>query len=422
MQNMRNGVMTDRNMDYQECGKPLVSLVVPVYNSARFLHKCLDSIRNQTYDNLEIVCVNDGSVDDSMSILQKYAEADRRFIIFSKENEGRGAASARNMGLKNATGEYIQFLDSDDFFEPDMIESLVSKAIDTNADVVICRGQIFDDEKQCVIGKLAHPDLQYAPSRDSFNWRECPDYICEIADNYAWNKLFKRLVLIDNNLSFTPIPISDDQDISMIAPIVADKVAIIDKAFINYRTGTGTSQCDSQTRHPEAAYEGVYSVVKRLREMGVYEEVKQSYLNVSIRLMREYFDRMTELDKLKFLYDKFRNEIFPLLGASDLPSGYFHDHRVEAWYRLIITKTLEEILFDAVRASGGAMTTAPLRFRVPYEAIKKNSQIVLAGKGLAGRYWYSQLLLSGHCEVVYWADSAENIPKNLVYDMVLEAR
>ena len=68
------------------------------------------------------------------------------------------------------------------------------------------------------------------------------------------------------------------------------------------------------------------------------------------------------------------------------------------------------------------MTTAPLRFRVPYGEIKKNSHIVLTGKGLAGRYWYSQLLLSGYCEVVYWADSAENIPENLVYDMVLEAR
>lgn len=178
----------------------IVSLVIPVYNSAPYIRQCLDSIIQQTYEILEIICVNDGSMDDSLAILEEYAAKDNRIRIFSKENEGKGAASARNLGLKKATGEYIQFIDSDDFFAPDMIETLVSKAVNTDADVVICRGQIFDDEKQCVTGKLPHPDLQYAPDKPSFHWRECPEYICEIADNYAWNKLFKRKLLMDCDL------------------------------------------------------------------------------------------------------------------------------------------------------------------------------------------------------------------------------
>lgn len=402
--------------------EPGVSLVIPVYNSARYLRQCLDSVTGQTYQNLEIICINDGSADDSLAILEEYAAGDNRIRVFSKENEGKGAASARNLGLKNASGEYIQFVDSDDFFESDMVESLVAKAVDTGSDVVICAGQVFDDEKQRVTGRLPHPDLYYAPETESFSWKDCPEYICEIADNYAWNKLFRRQLLIDHGLSFTPIPISDDQDVSMIAPIAARRVAVVDRALINYRVGTGTSQCDSQTRHPEAAYEGTYSVVKRLKKLGVYENVKQSYLNVAIRLMREYFDRMTELDKLEFLYNKYRNEIFPLLGAPDLPEGYFHDPRVEDWYRLIITKSLEEILFESARAGGGTMTTAPLRFQVPYDEIKRNSRIVLVGKGIAGRYWYSQLLLSNHCEVVYWTDTEDHIPQNLKYDAVVKAR
>ncbi len=400
----------------------IVSLVIPVYNSAPYLRQCLDSVIQQTYKILEIICVNDGSMDDSLAILEEYAAKDNRIRIFSKENEGKGAASARNLGLKKATGEYIQFIDSDDFFAPDMVETLVSKAVNTDADVVICRGQVFDNEKQCVTGKLPHPDLQYAPDKPFFHWRECPEYICEIADNYAWNKLFKRKLLMDYDLSFTPIPISDDQDISMIAPVVAERVAVVDRTLINYRVGTGKSQCDTQTKHPEAAYEGTYSVVKRFKDLGVYEHVKQSYCNVAIRLMREYFDRMTELDKVKFLYHKYRNEIFPMLGALNLPQGYFHDSRVEDWYRMIITTSLEEILFASARAGGGTMTTAPLRFQVPYEAIEKNSRIVLVGKGLVGRYWYAQLLLSKHCEVVYWTDGEEHIPQNLSFDAVVKAR
>lgn len=401
---------------------PLVSIVIPVYNAAPYLHQCLDSVAGQTWKNLDIICVNDGSVDDSLSILNEYAAADSRIRVFTKENEGKGAASARNIGLENAVGDYIQFLDSDDFFEPDMIETLVSKAISSGAEVVICRGQTFDDELQRVIGALPHPDLQYAPDKSAFNWKEVPEYICEIADNYAWNKLFKRQLLIDNDLRFTPIPISDDQDISMIAPVVAEKVAVVDRAFINYRVGTGTSQCDSQTRHPEAAYEGCYTVVKKLKELGVWADVKQSYLNVAIRLMREYFDRMTEYDKVEFLYRKYNEEILPLLEAENLVEGFFHDKRIWDWYQLVRTTSLPEIVFKASRASGGDMTTAPLRFRVPYEDIQKNSRIVLVGKGLVGRYWYSQLLLSRYCDVIYWTDDEEHIPQNLAFDAVVRAR
>ena len=400
----------------------LVSIVIPVYNSEKYLRQCLDSVINQTYKDLDIVCVNDGSLDNSLSILNEYASIDNRVRVFSKENEGKGAASARNLGLQKAKGEFIQFLDSDDFFALDMIEKLLDKSLSTGAEVVICRGQTFDDELSCVTGKLPHPDLQYAPEDSAFSWRDCSEYICEIADNYAWNKLFKRKLITDNNLSFTAIPIADDQDISMIAPIVASKVAVIDMPFINYRVGTGTSQCDSQTRHPEAGYEGIFTVVDRLKKLGVWEKVKQSYLNVSIRLMREYFDRMNEFSKIEFLYNKYRDEIFPFLGAENIPEGYFHDYRVYDWYKLIMTKSLGEIIFEAARASGGTMTTAPLRFRVPYSEIKKNSKIVLVGKNLIGRYWYSQLILSKYCDVIYWTDSDEHIPQNINFDTVLRAK
>ena len=208
----------------------------------------------------------------------------------------------------------------------------------------------------------------------------------------------------------------------MIAPVLAGRVAVIDRAFINYRTGTGTSQCDSQTRHPEAAYEGIYSVVKRFKEMDVWEDVRQSYLNVAIRLMREYFDRMNEYHVLEFLYNKYRDEIIPFLEAEDLPEGYFHDHRIWEWYSLIRKKSLPEILFDSARASGGPMTTAPLRFQVPYDEIEKNSRIVLVGRGMVGRYWYSQLLLSDYCEVVLWVSLEDEVPDGLEYDQVVTAR
>ena len=133
---------------------PLVSIVIPVYNSEKYLEECLDSVLGQTYHNLEIICVNDGSSDSSGTILERYALADKRIQIITKENGG--PASARNDGLSKAKGKYIQFLDSDDFFDKELIRITVDKAIRTDSQIVISTGLIYDDERGTVEGLLPH--------------------------------------------------------------------------------------------------------------------------------------------------------------------------------------------------------------------------------------------------------------------------
>jgi len=105
--------------------KGLISIIVPVYNSSVFLHECLQSIISQTYTNLEILLVDDGSTDDSLEICKSYAEQDSRIKVFHKENGG--VSSTRNFGLRVATGEYIGFVDSDDFISSEMFENLLAE-------------------------------------------------------------------------------------------------------------------------------------------------------------------------------------------------------------------------------------------------------------------------------------------------------
>ncbi len=114
--------------------KPLISVIVPVYNAAPYLEKCINSIRNQTYENLEIILVNDGSSDESPSLCNAFQVQDARIKVLHKENGG--AASARKEGIKLATGDYTTYVDSDDWIEPDMYERMVGNLQD--ADVVIC--------------------------------------------------------------------------------------------------------------------------------------------------------------------------------------------------------------------------------------------------------------------------------------------
>lgn len=99
-----------------------VSVIIPVYNSEAYLKECLDSVVHQTLQDIEIICVDDGSTDASMDILQKYAQKDERFRILEQQHLGGGAA--RNLGLKEAEGEYLSFLDSDDYFELDMLQKI----------------------------------------------------------------------------------------------------------------------------------------------------------------------------------------------------------------------------------------------------------------------------------------------------------
>ncbi len=398
-----------------------VSIIVPVYNSEKYLKECLDSILGQTYSNIEVLCVNDGSKDKSLDILKEYVKKDSRIKVYTKENEGKGAASARNLGLKNATGDYVQFLDSDDFFEPDMVESLVDKIEETESDVVIYRADRYDDKIKSVTQPYVSIELQYAPKKEYFSYRDCKEKIFQVGDLIAWNKIYRRSMLIENDMWFEPIAISDDQFIPAISLVTAERISCIDRVFLHYRFNTGHSQVDSQPKHPEAAYAATSAIVDRMRKLNVYSEVKRSYLNMAIRLMREYFDNMTSYETIKFLYNKYLNEVFPALEAEGLTKDFFYDERIGEWYEMIVSNSLEEILFMACRGYGTPWTTAILRFQVPYEKIPKGGNIVLVGKGIIAKYWYAQLLLSNYCNVISWVDEEKNIPANLEYDYLLSA-
>ena len=124
-----------------------VSIIIPVYNTQKYIKKCLDSVINQTYRNIEIICINDGSTDDSINILKEYKENEPRIILIDKKNEG--VSTARNVGLDIATGSYIMFVDSDDYVEPQFVEKPLKKITETNTD--ICVFGHYEEKKENTI-------------------------------------------------------------------------------------------------------------------------------------------------------------------------------------------------------------------------------------------------------------------------------
>lgn len=149
---------------------PLVSLLSPCYNVEKFLPQCLDSIINQTYSNLQIVLIDDGSKDDTWRVMQDYAGKDNRIEIYHQENQG--VAATRNHLLDKVKGDYVLFVDSDDWIEPDMVEFLIGKATKHNAEVTMC-GMVVNDtpvraeyaesllsKEECLRTFLFHKDLK----------------------------------------------------------------------------------------------------------------------------------------------------------------------------------------------------------------------------------------------------------------------
>jgi len=176
-----------------------ISIIIPVYNVEPYIRKCLDSVINQTYTNLEIICVNDGSTDGSGKICDKYAEKDSRIKVFHKENGG--VSTAKNLGLKKVTGKYIGFVDSDDWIEPDMYEVLHKSAQEKNVPISIANyyketdtGSILMvNRTQIPEGIISTEDMLLYPLKRDYYIGFC---------GYFWNKLFSADIFFRKDLKF----------------------------------------------------------------------------------------------------------------------------------------------------------------------------------------------------------------------------
>lgn len=208
--------------------KSLVSVIIPIYNVEQYLEKCLDSVINQTYKDLEIICVNDCSPDNSAQILLEYAQRDTRIKIVNREKNG-GVSAARNTGLDEAKGEYVYFIDSDDWIDLDYIEKMVSAITFSKTDVVVNTNVIQEFEnkpsKKLVFGDLEIEENAFVDADNAINnimWA-------------SWAQLWDRKFLVKNGLGFLEGHIYEDMHFSPVAYSYMDKIYAIAASAYHYR-------------------------------------------------------------------------------------------------------------------------------------------------------------------------------------------
>ncbi len=301
---------------------PFVSVIMPVYNAAEFIEQGMDTLVNQTMRNIEIIVVDDGSTDRSLEILNNYAAKDSRVRVFTQQNKFAGAA--RNLGLANARGEYVIFLDSDDFFARSLCEDAYFKGKVHNADVVLfgakhynnATGQ-YKEAKWLLNGYLA-------PQKQPFNYRDCPDVLYRITTPAPWTKMFRREFVQKAGLQFQNLHNTNDLYFTYTAMALAERIATLDKALVYYRVGLETNLQTKKKRHPFCFHEAYQAWHDKLAELGVLDMVRKSYVNVALSGCLHNLRSNIDPDVKRLVFDKLKDEILDSLEIAGHEASYYY--------------------------------------------------------------------------------------------------
>lgn len=278
---------------------PKVSVIVPIYNVEKYLEKCINSLLSQTLEDIQIILVNDGSKDNSGNIAKEYEKNNKDRVIYVEKENG-GLSDARNYGLKYATGDFIAFLDSDDYIEKNAYEEMYNKAIEENADYVEC-DFIWEFPNKIRV------DKQY-PYK---NKKEMLSFVRVV----AWNKLIKRQLIIDNNLEFPKgLRYEDVEFTYKLIPFV-NRFAYVDKPFIHY-VQREDSIANVQNERTAEIFTVLDNVIEFYKKNNIYEEYRNELeYNYARYLLCSSLKRMCKI-KDKSIREKLLTESWERLNLN----------------------------------------------------------------------------------------------------------
>lgn len=300
---------------------PLVTVCIPVYNNEEYVGQCLDSIINQTLKDIEIICVDDGSTDRSLDVLREYEQRDERIKVYAQEvNKGLGAA--RNLAISYARGEYVGFVDSDDFISFDMYEKLYSRAKEQSADMSICDVHLYSD------GGRVNKRKWFT----QIEGKAIPETVYK--NSQPWNKIVKRDLINQENILF---PERNGDGVYVNLMFAANYITTVNEPLYYYRIRTNSMSSNFGIRHIEESVASCELLLKNCKNYKEYYEFKLieallQLLMVSIKENNKetYQAAKASLKKLdfrrnKYLYSLLKNEYsYPVFLAILylLPTNY----------------------------------------------------------------------------------------------------
>jgi len=384
---------------------PIVSIVIPVHNTKRYLRQCLSSVLDQTMSRFEVICVDDGSTDGSADILREYAEADLRMKVITQNKQGAGVA--RNVGIAVSKGKYLYFLDSDDYIDSCLLEETVNNAEETEADIVSFDFNIYD-EVSGVTAKADWADGDKYINSVPFSYKTNAKYIFQYGLTVAWRKLYRRKFITENNIVFQAVWHSNDTYFVLIASAKAKIISHIDKRLITYRTGNNNSLHADHARSPADLPYIYREIHNELRNMRIYETVEQSFLNYVLVSCLYILDMIESYDLFFSYYERLKNDVLLYFGMTQKSDDYYYNGSSSKSLRLFMEGP-EKYLMQSKANCRKKMRSHYYKFQskiwpFPFYAIRHSSRVILYGAGDVGQDYYRQATQSGYCDIVLWVD------------------
>ena len=259
---------------------PKITVAISVYNVAEYLPKCLDCIVNQTFKDIEILCIDDCSTDKTYSILQQYASEDSRFRLL-RQVYNQGLSVSRNIAISHACGEYIWMLDGDDLFEVNLLEKAYIAATKTDADIVIWDYHTFENDADLKNKSAIHTRLTDVCETDYKRLLKLPSFM--------WIRLYRLDYLRQLNVYFTPGLTKQDIPVNWKTLTHKPKVSIIPEVFAYYRM-RGSSTTNRRGRSLFSLYKVMDIVGDNLRTDGLYREFYDEYMISRLQLLHGMYD------------------------------------------------------------------------------------------------------------------------------------
>lgn len=258
-----------------------VSVIIPVYNAAPYLHQCLDSVVRQTLWDIEIICVDDGSTDSSLEILREYEAQDPRIQVLTQANVNAGAA--RNRGLDLAKGEYLSFLDADDFFEPEMLEQAYARAKSSDAEILVFRCNNYITEEDRYTDRWNSIEAANIPEMQPFPGTAVKGNLFFTFVGWAWDKLFSRQYIQDNGLRFQEQRTTNDLYFTYFALAKAQRIVTMDELFAHHRIQLATSLEATRDKSWDCFYKALIALRDGLQREKLFDRYERDFVNYSVR-------------------------------------------------------------------------------------------------------------------------------------------
>ena len=318
---------------------PKISVILPIYNASSCIEETLNYILAQTFTDYEVICVDDGSTDNTLEVLKEYEKKDNRIKVISQSNGGAG--KARNTGLDNASGDYLAFLDADDLYDPDMLSKAYKKAVEGNADLVVWKCDRYNDttkEYSPTPWTLREKDLP--PYRPMY-YRNFTDNVFKVFVGWAWDKLFKRDYILENHLRFQEIRTSNDMLFTFMGVVLAKRIEIVPEVLAHHRVNDMSSLSNTRDKSWDCFYQALTALRSSLQEHGLYHELEQDYINYALHFSLWHLDTI-QGEKREVLFTALKDKWFQDLGVEGKPEEYFYIKHEYQKYQKIKESRSEE--------------------------------------------------------------------------------